>query len=169
MSWLHVNIVLHVWSTSYWVCVLLLVFVVVVHGIFFCKQCMSACAHSLSYVHHSNRAFAREYTKLVPDTFSIINDQDVVVHNAKFLGYYKVCVCLVGFVFLCVVVLLCGCAFVCNQCSAVYHINENHPSCVPSQRPAWRVILNTKGDMIVRPSFMEITLHEIIGGRDISM
>lgn len=32
------------------------------------------------------------------------------------------------------------------------------------KRPAWRVILYPAGDMVVRPSFMEVTLHRMVGG-----
>lgn len=70
--------------------------------------------------HHSNHAFARAYNRLVPDTFSVINDQDIIVHSGKFVSYYK--------------------------------------------RPAWRVILHPAGDMVVRPSYMEVTLHRMVGG-----
>lgn len=68
---------------------------------------------------HSNHAFARAYIHLVPDTFSVINDQDVIVHSGKFISYFK--------------------------------------------RPAWRVILYPTGDMVVRPSYMEVTLHRMVG------
>ncbi|KAL3149444.1 hypothetical protein ABBQ32_002237 [Trebouxia sp. C0010 RCD-2024] len=36
-----------------------------------------------------NHAFARDYNRVVPDTWSIINDQDVVTRGGKFLFLYK--------------------------------------------------------------------------------
>ncbi|KAA6426189.1 MAG: hypothetical protein FRX49_04041 [Trebouxia sp. A1-2] len=36
-----------------------------------------------------NHAFAKDYNQMVPDTWSIINDQDIVTRGAKFLVLYK--------------------------------------------------------------------------------
>ena len=36
-----------------------------------------------------NHAFAADYATAVPDTWHVINDQDVVVHGMKFFGWYK--------------------------------------------------------------------------------
>jgi predicted lipase len=61
-----------------------------------------------------NRAFASDYETVVPDTWHVINDQDVVVHGMKLFGWYK--------------------------------------------RNGHRVIVNKSGDMIVRPSHLELSL-----------
>ncbi|EIE21257.1 alpha/beta-hydrolase [Coccomyxa subellipsoidea C-169] len=62
-----------------------------------------------------NHAFAREFNEVAPDTWHIINDQDVVAKAPKFLILYK--------------------------------------------RAGHRVVINKMGDMIVRPSFIEITMR----------
>ena len=36
-----------------------------------------------------NHAFAAEYEETVPNTWHVINDQDVVVHGMKLWGWYK--------------------------------------------------------------------------------
>jgi hypothetical protein len=36
-----------------------------------------------------NHAFAAEYEQMVPDTWHVVNDQDVVVHGMKLFGWYK--------------------------------------------------------------------------------
>ena len=36
-----------------------------------------------------NHRFAHEYEEVVPDTWHVINDQDVVVHGMKLFGWYK--------------------------------------------------------------------------------
>ena len=36
-----------------------------------------------------NHAFAREYQTVVPDTWHVVNNQDVVVHAMKVFGWYK--------------------------------------------------------------------------------
>jgi hypothetical protein len=61
-----------------------------------------------------NRAFAAEYAPAVPDTWHVINDQDVVVHGLKLWGWYK--------------------------------------------RNGNRAIVNRSGDLVVRPSLLEISL-----------
>ncbi|CAL8470482.1 g10024 [Coccomyxa elongata] len=63
-----------------------------------------------------NHAFARDYQRVVPDTWSIINDQDAVARNAKFWVLYK--------------------------------------------RPGQRVLINVRGDMLVRPSFAELSIQQ---------
>jgi hypothetical protein len=63
-----------------------------------------------------NHAFATEYAELVPDTWHVINDQDIVVHGMKLFGWYK--------------------------------------------RNGNRVILNGRGDLIVRPSHLELSLFQ---------
>ncbi|KAK9902044.1 hypothetical protein WJX75_002353 [Coccomyxa subellipsoidea] len=62
-----------------------------------------------------NHAFAREFNNVAPDTWHIINDQDVVAKAPKFLVLYK--------------------------------------------RAGHRTVINRMGDMIVRPSFIEITMR----------
>ncbi|CAL5228579.1 g11737 [Coccomyxa viridis] len=61
-----------------------------------------------------NHAFAREYTKLVPHTWNMINHQDAVARAPKFLGLYK--------------------------------------------RAGQRVHINHYGDMMVRPSAIQVSL-----------
>ncbi|KAK9907744.1 hypothetical protein WJX75_009081 [Coccomyxa subellipsoidea] len=63
-----------------------------------------------------NHAFAHDYQRVVPDTWSIINDQDAVARNAKFWVLYK--------------------------------------------RPGQRVLINVRGDMLVRPSFAELSIQQ---------
>jgi hypothetical protein len=53
----------------------------------------------------------------VPDTWHVINDQDIVVHGMKLFGWYK--------------------------------------------RNGNRVILNGRGDIIVRPSHLELSLLQV--------
>ncbi|KAK9819503.1 hypothetical protein WJX74_000076 [Apatococcus lobatus] len=62
-----------------------------------------------------NRAFAREYELVVPDTWHVINAKDPVTHWAKFAGFYKRC--------------------------------------------GQRVLVSANGDMIVRPSYLELRAH----------
>ncbi|BDA50387.1 probable lipase at C-terminar half [Coccomyxa sp. Obi] len=63
-----------------------------------------------------NYAFAWDYGKTVPDSWSIVNDQDAVARNAKFWLLYK--------------------------------------------RPGQRVLINDRGDMLVRPSFVELSMQQ---------
>ncbi|KAK9818602.1 hypothetical protein WJX74_009103 [Apatococcus lobatus] len=67
-----------------------------------------------------NHAFAREYARLVPDTWGLINDQDIVARRGKMCGLYK--------------------------------------------RPGHRVIVNPRGDLIVRPTYGEASVHRTPGG-----
>jgi hypothetical protein len=62
-----------------------------------------------------NHAFAVLYNEKVPNTWHIINDQDAVAKQGKFVKLYK--------------------------------------------RPGQRVIINPTGDMVVRPSFVESSIH----------
>eukprot|EP00884_Botryococcus_braunii_P001515 jgi/Botrbrau1/11364/Bobra.0038s0112.1 len=71
-----------------------------------------------------NHAFAEDYTLMVPDAWSIINDQDIVSRGAKFLVLYK--------------------------------------------RGGQRVIINALGDMIVRPTPLEVSLQLTPGGGSVS-
>jgi hypothetical protein len=64
-----------------------------------------------------NHVFAREYETKVPDTWHLINDQDVITSTMKFGGMYK--------------------------------------------RAGQRVIVNAHGDLIVRPSFIELSLLQV--------
>eukprot|EP00208_Stichococcus_sp_RCC1054_P005346 CAMPEP_0206142186 /NCGR_PEP_ID=MMETSP1473-20131121/15880_1 /ASSEMBLY_ACC=CAM_ASM_001109 /TAXON_ID=1461547 /ORGANISM="Stichococcus sp, Strain RCC1054" /LENGTH=1445 /DNA_ID=CAMNT_0053537075 /DNA_START=238 /DNA_END=4575 /DNA_ORIENTATION=- len=66
-----------------------------------------------------NHAFAKDYNQVVPDTWSVINDQDAVTRAAKF-GIFK--------------------------------------------RPGHRVLINSRGDMLVRPSFVETSLRNVPWG-----
>ncbi|KAK9814385.1 hypothetical protein WJX72_004954 [[Myrmecia] bisecta] len=71
-----------------------------------------------------NHAFARDYERVVPDTWSVINDQDAVAHGAKMLMLYK--------------------------------------------RAGQRVILNGVGDMLVRPTFFQASMHRVPGGSSVA-
>ncbi|KAK9804297.1 hypothetical protein WJX72_005360 [[Myrmecia] bisecta] len=71
-----------------------------------------------------NHAFAADYERRVPDTWSVINDQDAVARGAKFLMMYK--------------------------------------------RPGQRVIINEIGDMLVRPTFLEASMHQVPGGSSVA-
>lgn len=66
-----------------------------------------------------NRAFVREYDSLVPNTWQVINDEDVVARVPKFLFMFK-------------------------------HAGR-------------RVIINGKGDMIVSPRVVEVSLYRVFG------
>jgi len=63
-----------------------------------------------------NHAFARDIAAKVPNTWNVINDQDTVPRNGKFIALYK--------------------------------------------RPGQRVLINSDGDMIVRPSFIEAAVQK---------
>ena len=67
-----------------------------------------------------NHAFANDYNEVVPDTWSIINDQDLVARQAKFFTWYK--------------------------------------------RPGQRVLINTNGDLLVRPTYVENSTSADMGG-----
>ncbi|KAL3142108.1 hypothetical protein ABBQ32_004726 [Trebouxia sp. C0010 RCD-2024] len=67
-----------------------------------------------------NFAFKSEYNALVPDSWAVINDQDVVTRGGKMIMLYS--------------------------------------------RPGQRVLVNSRGDMIVRPSWVEASLQRLPGG-----
>ncbi|KAL6766612.1 hypothetical protein ACKKBG_A36695 [Auxenochlorella protothecoides x Auxenochlorella symbiontica] len=67
-----------------------------------------------------NHVFAELYTRAVPDTWHIINNDDAVTRNGKFFMLYK--------------------------------------------RAGFRVLINARGDCIVRPNFVEQFVHRAPGG-----
>ncbi|DBA98954.1 TPA: hypothetical protein ACH3X1_014695 [Trebouxia sp. C0004] len=67
-----------------------------------------------------NSAFRSEYNALVPESWAVINDQDVVTRGGKMVFLYS--------------------------------------------RPGQRVLVNSRGDMIVRPSWVEASLQRLPGG-----
>lgn len=64
-----------------------------------------------------NHCFAREYEACVPDTWHIINNQDIVTRSMKVWGMYN--------------------------------------------RAGQRVIVNAHGDLVVRPTFLELSLLQV--------
>ncbi|KAK9867024.1 hypothetical protein WJX84_001923 [Apatococcus fuscideae] len=70
-----------------------------------------------------NHSFAADHEQVVPDSWSIVNDQDIVARRGKLWILYK--------------------------------------------RSGHRVIVNTRGDLIVRPSFAEANVQRIPGGGSI--
>ncbi|KAK9821824.1 hypothetical protein WJX74_001662 [Apatococcus lobatus] len=71
-----------------------------------------------------NHAYARDHAQVVPDTWGVINDQDVVARRGKLWVLYK--------------------------------------------RSGHRVIINTRGDLIVRPTYAEANVQRVPGGGSIS-
>ncbi|GAB4817725.1 hypothetical protein N2152v2_004771 [Parachlorella kessleri] len=67
-----------------------------------------------------NHAFARLYNEALPDTWHVINNDDVVTRGGKFLILYK--------------------------------------------RAGHRVLINRRGDMVVRPSFVEASIRQGVPG-----
>lgn len=70
-----------------------------------------------------NHSFARSCNTVCPDSWSIINDQDIVARQAKFLTF---------------------------------------------KRSGERVLINAHGDMVVRPTFMEMSVHNRPGASSVS-
>ncbi|KAK9824760.1 hypothetical protein WJX74_005593 [Apatococcus lobatus] len=71
-----------------------------------------------------NHAFAHDFAEQIPDTWNIINDQDVIARRGKLWFLYK--------------------------------------------RAGHRVIINARGDLIVRPSFAEANVQRVPGGGSIN-
>ncbi|DBA97089.1 hypothetical protein WJX77_003952 [Trebouxia sp. C0004] len=53
------------------------------------RQSVEVVCYSFGAPRTGNHAFARDYNHVVPDTWSIINGQDIVTRGAKFLFLYK--------------------------------------------------------------------------------
>ncbi|KAK9790954.1 hypothetical protein WJX73_010669 [Symbiochloris irregularis] len=70
-----------------------------------------------------NHAFARDCDAIIPDQWSLINDQDAVTRQAKFMIY---------------------------------------------KRGGHRAIINHQGDMVVRPTFIEMSVHNRPGASSVS-
>ncbi|KAK9802002.1 hypothetical protein WJX73_009255 [Symbiochloris irregularis] len=73
------------------------------------------CCYTFGAPRVGNHAFADDFNAKVPDSWSIINDQDLVARQGKFLAWYK--------------------------------------------RPGQRVLINPQGDLLVRPTFVELSIH----------
>ncbi|KAK9818417.1 hypothetical protein WJX72_012370 [[Myrmecia] bisecta] len=88
------------------------------------QHSLQVCCYAYGAPRTGNHAFARLYNKVVPDTWHVINGQDAVAHEGKFLVLYK--------------------------------------------RPGHRVIINQRGDLIVRPTLVEHSVRRVPGGSSIN-
>ncbi|KAK9817879.1 hypothetical protein WJX72_003574 [[Myrmecia] bisecta] len=85
---------------------------------------LQVCCYAYGAPRTGNHAFARLYNKAVPDTWHVINGQDAVAQEGKFLVLYK--------------------------------------------RPGHRVIINQRGDLIVRPTLVEHSVRRVPGGSSVN-
>ncbi|KAK9817768.1 hypothetical protein WJX72_001918 [[Myrmecia] bisecta] len=85
---------------------------------------LQVCCYAYGAPRTGNHAFARLYNMAVPDTWHVINGQDAVAQEGKFLVLYK--------------------------------------------RPGHRVIINIRGDLIVRPTLVEHSVRRVPGGSSVN-
>lgn len=145
-----------------------------------CSKMTRVICYTFGAPRTGNHAFADDYNRVVPDTWCIINDQVTGCHvlsDKSFNGHQNQQVPLIHNDYPAEFDLIDEAAlrqagsiwlFVDNMQSVQDAVARNAKFWVLYKRPGQRVLINDRGDMLVRPSFAELSIQQSPAGSSVT-